>query len=262
MPAKFKVTDAVRDVLRRSKIHENSGAFALELPPEQLDRKLYVEVNKVLEGAGGKWNRKSRQHLFGAQDPRELLGLAVETGEAVNRQQLFQAFYTPEDLAENMAAAAGLQPGNSLLEPSAGRGVLIDAALRAQPALGEICAFDIDPQTLAVLREKASCVLIEDFLESDYYRHSHYNHILMNPPFSNGSAVKHVRHALRYLYPLGTLVAVMPRGWEKKTDKKTLELLSVMKNNGTFIVGDNPDGIFHDAGTEVRTSLLQFVARY
>ena len=50
MPARttFKISDAVRDVLARSVI----TATSVRLPPGQLNRKLYEQVNKTLEGAG------------------------------------------------------------------------------------------------------------------------------------------------------------------------------------------------------------------
>ena len=31
---------------------------------DQLDRQLYTRTNKVLEAAGGKWDRKAQAHLF------------------------------------------------------------------------------------------------------------------------------------------------------------------------------------------------------
>lgn len=43
--------------------------------PDTLDRKLYQAVNKALESAGGRWNKKAQAHLFKG-DPRPFLGLA------------------------------------------------------------------------------------------------------------------------------------------------------------------------------------------
>ena len=85
----FHITDTVRDVLARSTI----TATSLTLP-EQLDRKTYDAVNKALSGAGGRWDRKAKAHVFN-RDPREVLGLAVETGKATNVRTKLQAFYTP-----------------------------------------------------------------------------------------------------------------------------------------------------------------------
>ena len=51
------------DVLSVLSIAQCAGN-ALQLPPQQLDRQLYVRTNKVIEAAGGKWNRKTRAHVF------------------------------------------------------------------------------------------------------------------------------------------------------------------------------------------------------
>jgi hypothetical protein len=56
----MKISNDVANVLANSCVEENR----LFLPPEQLDRKLYVSVNKVLEAIGGKWNRREKAHLF------------------------------------------------------------------------------------------------------------------------------------------------------------------------------------------------------
>lgn len=55
----MNIDSKVLDVLGNSTMDGNS----LKLTG-QLDRSLYVAVNKVLELAGGKWNRKSQSHLF------------------------------------------------------------------------------------------------------------------------------------------------------------------------------------------------------
>ncbi len=140
MAATFTISPEVRDVLARSSIDETSVKL-----PEQLARDLYVQVDKVLKGAGGKWNRKAGAHLF-ERDPRELLGLAVETGEATNIQQQLQQFFTPDALADRMVRELGELPANfaDVLEPSAGNGQLVRAVMRAHPT-ARVVAWDIDP---------------------------------------------------------------------------------------------------------------------
>ena len=100
----------------------------------QLDRKLYVKVNKALEAAAGQWNRKRAVHIF-KQDPHELFDL--ETGEVlsgnVNAAGIAHAvangngaaivpdlFPTPPDLARRMVHLADIKPEHRILEPSAG----------------------------------------------------------------------------------------------------------------------------------------------
>ena len=55
----MRIDDDVLAVLSRSTVVGSSLVI-----PDQLDRKLYVKTNKVLEAAGGKWNRKARAHVF------------------------------------------------------------------------------------------------------------------------------------------------------------------------------------------------------
>ena len=56
MAAKFKITDEVRAVLEAASITATSVKLN-----GQVDRALYVAVNKVLVGAGGKWDRMTEK---------------------------------------------------------------------------------------------------------------------------------------------------------------------------------------------------------
>ena len=107
--------------------------------PQQLDKKLYVQVNKALVGIGGKWNRKEKAHVF-PSDPSELLG-RVQNGETINLKKEFQFFETPDELADRLVALAfdpGYQLG-AILEPSAGQGAIIDAIHRRDPDIKVWC---------------------------------------------------------------------------------------------------------------------------
>lgn len=75
MTTTLQIAPDVMEVLRAAHVTDTS----VVLPAGQLPRDLYVNVNKVLELAGGKWNRGAKAHLF-ASDPREKLGLAMESG--------------------------------------------------------------------------------------------------------------------------------------------------------------------------------------
>ena len=77
------------------------SGMVVKLPPQQLERNLYMEVSKALEKIGGKWNRKAQGFVF-EQDPTELLA-QIASGEKRNLKQEFQFFETPSDLAEKMA---------------------------------------------------------------------------------------------------------------------------------------------------------------
>src|SRR5210317_1704180 len=108
-----------QDVLDQCRV-EGNNVF---LPDIQLERPLYVEVDKALKGMGGKWNRGVKAHVF-PSDPSALLG-RVQNGETINLKKEFQFFETPEDLAIQMADLLEVDASCNILEPSAGRGALI-----------------------------------------------------------------------------------------------------------------------------------------
>ena len=74
----MKIKEDVLQVLNESKLDNN----ILYLPPKQLERKLYTDVNKVLELLGGKWNRSLKGHKFEI-DVEEMLNDAINFGEVI-----------------------------------------------------------------------------------------------------------------------------------------------------------------------------------
>lgn len=126
------VDDKVREVLANARIE----GCNLYLPPGQLDRKVYLAVNTVLESMGGKWNRRAKAHVFTA-DPREALTAVLDGGTIAAAPKVLEAFFaTPPALANKIATESDivdLEPGARVLEPSAGDGALVRAILDANP---------------------------------------------------------------------------------------------------------------------------------
>jgi type I restriction-modification system DNA methylase subunit len=250
MAGKFSISDAVRDVLARSTI----TADRVVLPPGQLDRKLYADVNKALEGAGGKWDRKAKAHLF-ERDPREALGLVSETGEVVNVKQALQAFYTPDALADRVAALAELEPGMRVLEPSCGEGSLVRAVLRREPKIGSIHGIDIDTSAwskVCALTQAGSC---GDFLQITPAEIGLFDAIVMNPPFTKGQDMAHVLHAWSFLKPGGTLVAITAPSWKYRVQKSAVAFREFVEKHSEH-VEDVPEGAFKESGTGTATVLV------
>jgi type I restriction-modification system DNA methylase subunit len=253
-----KVSDAVREVLERCAI---SGTN-LYLPEGQLDRKIYAAVNKILEGFGGKWNRKEKAHVF-SHDPRADLEAALGTGLARNYQKELQAFYTPDALADRMVNLAKIQPGDEVLEPSAGRGALIEAILRvpgfAEHHFSSILAIEQDHDQavhLAGQRYPRSVVTEADFLSLNPEHYGAMDVVLMNPPFAKGAEVEHVTRALAWLKPGGRLVAVMSNAITFRQDHAYAELRRRLARAGTGSLLELPDNTFKASGTGVKTVLI------
>lgn len=209
----IRIPNHVLAVLSRCSV-EGSTVF---LPPTQLDRKLYLDVNKVLEALGGKWDRKAKGHVF-KTDPSDRLDVALTTG-AYERPQDFGFFPTPPDVAKLVAAYAEFEEGQSVLEPSAGTGSLVETSLEWCSSLHFSCV-ELQPELASGLRQKFPkiCVTEGDFLAQR--AEPLFDRVVMNPPFAKGQDVDHVRHAVGFLRHGGRLVSVMSAGVTFRQDRR------------------------------------------
>lgn len=240
-----KLTPEVREVLERSIITDR----ALTLP-NQLARPLYEAVNKVLLAAGGKWNRSAKAHLF-PKDPRVILGLALETGGIVDEKKKLQQFFTPEIVARNLVETVGINAGDTVLEPSAGRGAL---ALIARAEGGEVRCNEIDMDLVTALRSQGFPTTSLNFLVMDPPT-TGYDKIVMNPPFANEQDIQHVEHALKFLTPGGSLGAIMGAGVKFKQSKRAEAFRARVEALGGWFE-DLEAGAFDESGTGVSTVML------
>lgn len=241
---KATVTPEVRSVLERCTITDRSVKL-----PEQLNRKLYDLVNRVLVNAGGAWNRKAGCHLFPG-DPRPKLGLALESGELADEKQELGMFFTPPALADLVARVASVR-GRTVLEPSAGRGALLRPCLALGAA--EVLAVEIHPENCRHLAGVIASAQVPAALEeADFLSlepEQRFDRVVMNPPFSRGEDLRHVARARCWVKPGGRLVAVIAGNLDRQPLKNLMadDLGSLERL---------PDGSFTDAGTGVRTALL------
>lgn len=153
-----------------------------------------------------------------------------------------QLFPTPPDVAARMVELAEIQPEHRILEPSAGTGNI----LRLLGNQTDKVAVEINPNlTPGLLRLGLSGLRVHegDFLVCNGNL-GKFDRVLMNPPFENGSDIKHIQHAITFLNPGGRLVAICANG---PRQNEILQPLSTKWN-------ELPEGTF--AGTGVRTVLL------
>jgi phospholipid N-methyltransferase len=159
-----------------------------------------------------------------------------------------QLFPTPASLADEAAELLDLQPGNRLLEPSAGTGALIDAARRVAGSDLEVVAVEISgPLCQALESRRVSRVIHADFLSVAASENpGKFDRILMNPPFENAADIRHIQHARHFLRPGGRLVAICADGPRQR------ERLQPIASEYRPL----PPGSFKSAGTMVNTALV------
>lgn len=127
-----------------------------------------------------------------------------------------------------------------ILEPSCGDGRILDVLRnRGHRALGIEYHAGRSGQASA----KSHNVLTANFLECP--PRPEFDRVVMNPPFYGRHYVKHVRHALKFLKPGGTLVSILPA--TAHYDHGELE--------GEW--RDLPVASFAEAGTNVPTGMLR-----
>ncbi|MGD6739684.1 LPD38 domain-containing protein [Photobacterium leiognathi subsp. mandapamensis] len=132
-----------------------------------------------------------------------------------NRNAFVDFFPTPESIATDIVELANIEQGMSVLEPSAGHGMLADAALNAG---GDVQTVEMAGDLVDILEAKGHKVEGGDFME--YQPNQMYDRILMNPPFSNDMDIDHVQHAYDMLKPGGRMVAIVSSMAGNRQNKK------------------------------------------
>ena len=245
----MKIDPAVSVILYNATVDGNTVTL-----PGQLDRDMYVKVDKVLKAAGGQWNRKARAHLF--PDPAAPILDALLSDGKVTTAQDEGWFPTPAPVVTRLIMAADLEPRMEVLEPSAGEGAI------ARPVASWGCTVDcieLNPKRADVLRAAgfARWVAGCDFLTVTPHRA--YDRVLMNPPFAGKADIAHVRHAAGFLRPGGLLIAVMAAGIEFREDRQTADFRDLVGQSGGRII-TLPNGSFRESGTGVGTVLVAIPA--
>ena len=117
-----------------------------------------------------------------------------------------------------MLDIAEIAAGHSVLEPSAGKGDILDM-LRTHHPDAAVTVIEINATLFDVLAAKGHQVERADFLE----HRGEYDRVVMNPPFENSSDIDHIRHAFDQLAPGGRVVSVMSAGPFFRQDRKASE---------------------------------------
>lgn len=204
-------------------------------------------------------------------DPRKVMEseekVAKEQAEAELRNCDVEGFFpTPASVVQVMLEQAGDLNGKTVLEPSAGKGDLVQAAFNA--GAKTVQCFEVNHKLMRYIDKfvKApplpACMVSQqaDFLnELPVGPHARVDVVLMNPPFERDAAPAHVLHALSWLKPGGKLVSVMPHNWaEKKAADYLLRTIDDLGLPMTEIEIDGPafNGADSFRRTAVRTSII------
>ena len=174
--------------------------------------------------------RAMRRHAGAGPDgPRAMLRMleavaALEPSHTKRSEEQIrlQQFSTPLQLAYAALRAAAIRPGDVVLEPSAGTGML---AVMAECALGSRAAGNLHLNEIADARRALLCRLFPDAQVTGINAENAADHlggarptaVIMNPPFSatpgvdrirHDADLRHMRSAFSMLPPGGRLTAI------------------------------------------------------
>lgn len=198
------------------------GAYRASLNPDQikaLTRDQKEQVQSMLAIIGGFYDGKKSYILPSSLSWKDRMDQACSENIVEDVPRAWHQFDTPDELCRRMAGCLNAKPGSLILEPSAGRGKMVEALLEAGYKV-----FAIEPEDTAydVLRWKlqdeikVNRVMLAkaDFLDI-YKKHGPaginpllFAGVVMHPPHMRWSDIKHIQAAYDMLRPGGTMAAI------------------------------------------------------
>lgn len=254
----MKIVPEVRKVLE-SQIRVNGAELELV---GQLDRKIYVKVNEVLEALGGTWNRKAKRHIFD-ETIADRIERTLVAGEVTTEAD--EGFFpTPDALATRLAEFvvpdAEREKEHFVLEPSAGTGALVRALLARGPKV-QVVGVEYNLQRLlkmqlSIANPNFTLAKEPDFMK--FWSELPLTGICANPPFCKVGAGDHVDHLgkmLDLLPQTARLACVMPASLRFRNDRRYVAIRDRIAGRGGRIE-DLPALSFQSSGTNVNTCLV------
>lgn len=183
--------------------------------------------------------------------------LKKSLSKGVTYKSVPQLFQTPPHLATRMVNLLNLNPGDSILEPQAGTGSLLNACESVKILKGRRVAVEIDSDLAEALESSYGEIEIfnDNFLELNPNTLGKFDKIIMNPPFKNLQDIDHILHAFTFLKEGGDLVSISsesPFFNQRKKAGNFLEFLESQQASSWKL----PRETFKSSGTLVSTRLI------
>ncbi len=118
----------------------------------------------------------------------------------------------------------------SILDPSAGKGDILEYVKDNTKGRAEFFAIELNPELQQVLRSKEMQVIESDFLR--YEDDEYFDFIIMNPPFSNG--VDHLLQAIEISRDTKIACILNAETLKNPYSEKRKKLLSIIEEFGSY----------------------------
>lgn len=148
------------------------------------------------------------------------------------RKGIDQFYPTPFSLLEKITEGMDWESIYTVLEPSAGKGNIVDFVIQHLPKRHDIDCIEINPELQAILKGKGYRVVGDDFLK--FRTIKRYNLIIMNPPFSEGAM--HLRKAIEMQKYGGSILCILnAETINNPYSNQRKELLKILEDYGADI---------------------------
>jgi hypothetical protein len=145
-------------------------------------------------------------------------------------------FPTPSQVVSRMLELADIKAGMTILEPSVGKGSIIDGIKDAHSDLFPSLKFVLCELSYT-LRQILEAKGYKDVIDADFLTVNPVavDRVIMNPPWGKDakeSAAEHIQHAYKFLKPGGRLVAICDEGCFFRSFKRDEEFRLWLRSQG------------------------------
>lgn len=240
---------------------------AIILPSIQIDRKTYMEINKLFELHGGKWDKKSKSHIF-SKDTLPILESLKNGEKPKDLKKDLQQFYTPNNLAkylcDNVLALTFknyIDDAISFIEPSAGRGAIAEQILTSMNKKSTLTLVEIDENNIISLKEKFGSypnvkIIHDDILNYTKTTNDVFDIAIMNPPFNNAQDIEHIQAVGNIIVTGGMIGSITTANWQHKTTKKYKAFKEWLDTVDEYNIEKVQEKAFKESGTNIPTQIL------
>lgn len=220
----------------------------------------YDVLKPIIESLGGHWREREKAFVFGIDVEKEIkavfennLNVSQEWLNNWIEQHKTQFFPTPKPIAERVVELAGIRENQSVLEPSAGRGNLLDClSVRCQ-----IVAVEPLIENTEYLEKKGYNYCVSTF-EDIYDALPCFDRVIMNPPFYGQRDIKHFLMAYNLLKDGGVIVGILSENALYYNTELTKNFNSFLKEHNAYIE-PVPFHSFEESGTTIDTVIIKIM---
>lgn len=218
----------------------------------------YDILKPTIEALGGHWREREKAFVFGIDVEKEIesvftnnFNVSKEWLSTWVEQHKTQFFPTPKPVAERVVELAEISEGQSLLEPSAGQGALLDCI----PVKCHILAIEPLAENAMYLERKGYNYCYSTF-EDTYNALPKFDRVIMNPPFSGQRDIKHFLMAYDLLKEGGVIVGILSEN-ALYYDTDTTKNFNVFLKEHNAYVEEVPFQSFQESGTTIDTVIIK-----